>query len=264
MVGLPGSDGSQLNRAALAGRLDKAVKPGSPRRLMTFPGDRVIPQFVDGGFWSTEVTLVNLDTDVIDASVYFLADNGGDLDVLIAGQTSKWRGMTIKLPPRESLTFETAGTDTTLSQGWAYIETGSITDKLGGLGVFRLRVPEKPDFEAVVPIVSQLENRFVLVYDNTGGRSTGMAIANPASWSESATVYIRDEDGNDLGRATMRLGGYEHMAVSLPEYWSITSNRRGLIEFAVEEFGLSAIGLRFNPTGPFTSFHTLMNYEWIE
>jgi hypothetical protein len=262
MVGLFGYEGSDLNRQALFSKLGTRGKPGAPRHMTVFPGDRVLPQFVDGGFWSTEVTLINLDTKTIHVSVYFCADDGSDLAVLLAGEARKWRGMDITLDPQNSAALETAGTDTALSQGWVFIETDDIEDALAGLGVFRLRVPGKPDFEAVVPITSLFEHHFLLLFDNTNDRSTGMAIANPFT-TQSVSAVIRDEDGNVIGERSLRLGALEHMAASLPVYWKETQNRRGSIEFKTSEYGLTALGLRFNPTGPFTSFHTLVDIHWV-
>jgi hypothetical protein len=238
--------------------------PASPKRFSGFalPGDNVIPQVADGGGWQTSCTFVNLDTKRLNFEVLFFTSDGGELALpfLGAGTAS---AVEISLPVSESITIETTGANAALSQGFGYILRDDVEDGLGGLCVYRQRVSGRPDFEAVVPLVSELINRFVLLYDNTREFVTTMAIANPDIDPIQVTVTLRDEDANQLGAGTINLGPFRHEAFALSTRWPATAGRRGVIEFRSTGWGAAALGLRFNPSGAFTSFPVLSNLDWL-
>ena len=59
-TGVPGSNpGDRLNQQSLS-ELHKNTQGAGPR-VVVFPGDRVIAQFVDGGSWKTSMYFVNLE-----------------------------------------------------------------------------------------------------------------------------------------------------------------------------------------------------------
>lgn len=256
-----GFEGSSLNRQAV-----EQVKAGrtstkdTTRNVVVFAGDRVIPQLVDGAGWQTSMTFVNLENRVVRFSVYFFADNGTDLYIPIVGLGTV-RGMIGVFNVAQSETVETVGASTKLSQGWAYIVTENIADAVGGLAVFKQMVPGIPDFEAVVPVVNEFDGHFVLMFDNTKF-VTAMAIANPRPIAVIVPLNIRNEGGAIIESTTMTLAPYEHRAFVIPDEYKITAGRRGKIEFLAPGFGVAALGLRFNPSGAFTSFHVLSNFNW--
>jgi hypothetical protein len=230
--------------------------------VISIPGDSVIPQLVDGGTWQTALTFVNLDSKLLHFTVYFIGDSGDDLEVDLVGLGPSY-GVEVSLGAGQTRSFETRGTSGTLRQGWAYIERDDLEDVLGGLCVFRQRVPGRPDFEAVVPVVSEIEERVVLLYDNTNGYVTAMAVANSWPMAVTVSVEVRTEDGRILEQPSMRLGAFEHRAFTLPNTWATSANRRGVVEFRAPGFSISVLGLRFNPGGAFTSFHVLSNPDWL-
>lgn len=234
------------------------------KRLSGFalPGDNVIPQVADGGGWQTSCTFVNLDSKRLHFEVLFFTSEGGEL-LLPFPEVGTASAIEISLPVGESITVETTGTRETLSQGFGYILRDDVEDALGGLCVFRQRVSGRPDFEAVIPLVSDFITRFVLLYDNTRGFVTTMAIANPDLTSIQVSVTLRDENARQLGGSTITLGPFRHEAFALPTRWPVTAGRRGVIEFRSTGWGASALGLRFNPTGAFTSFPVLSNIDWL-
>jgi hypothetical protein len=170
--------------------------------------------------------------------------------------------LNVTLPPLQTITAETPGTSASLKQGWAYMDR-AIGDVIGGIAVFRQRTSGRPDMEAVVPLVSQFDARFVLLYDNANGFATAFALANPREFAVNVTMQVRDEDGTLLSTLSKRFAPYEHMATNLLEYVPGTRGKRGLVEFTCDnDFGVAVLGLRFNPTGAFTSFHVLSNIDW--
>jgi hypothetical protein len=89
VTGLPGSNpGDRLNRQLLSERPEnKSAQP----RVVVFPGDRVVAQFVDGGSWKTSMYFVNLENHSVSFQVLFFRDDGGDLSVPIPARGSYLR-----------------------------------------------------------------------------------------------------------------------------------------------------------------------------
>lgn len=258
VVGLTGGASATLNQDFLKLRSEQPLK-AARKDVTVFVGDRVIPHFVDGSGWKTSISLVNLENRAVNFQVLFFRDDGFDLVVPIAGQ-GPVRGMNITLGSAGSLTFETTGESSSLAQGWALISQ-SPSDSIGGLAIFRQRIAGRPDFEAVVPVVNQFDNHFVLMFDNTGF-TTATAVANPSMLSVSIPVNIRNEQGQIIDSRSIALGPYGHTAFTLPDKWPSTAGRRGTVEFLTSGFGVGALGLRFGAAS-FTSFHVLSNFSWL-
>jgi hypothetical protein len=81
--------------------------------------------------------------------------------------------------------------------------------------------------------------------------------------SVTVTFTVRSEEGTVLERKTITLGPYTHTAGSIAATFPSTAGRKGSIEFVASGYGVGVIGLRFNPTGAFTSFHVLSNFNWL-
>jgi hypothetical protein len=250
--------GDRLNEQFLRQRSNTTDK-SSQKQVVVFSGDRVIPQFVDGGSWKTSMFFVNLENHSVSFQVLFFNDDGSDMSVPILGQ-GLVRGLTITLEAAGSIEFESGGGAPNLTQGWALLSQ-STNDSVGGMAIFRQSVFGRPDQEAVVPIVSQYDNHFVLLFDNTSF-TTAIALANPTTNAVVIPVNIRNQAGQIIDQRTVRLGSYSHTAFTLPDTWPSTSGRRGAIEFQTSGFGVGALGLRFNGSA-FTSFHVLENFNWV-
>ena len=265
MVGVFGTgSGSTLNQQFLHQRQADAANAVQPQggvirpKIVVFPGDRVIAQFVDGGGWKTSVFFVNLESHPVNFQVLFFNDDGTDMFVPIAG-LGLVRQVQITLDTAGSTEFETTGFANSLSQGWALLSQ-TTTDTVGGMAIFRQHVFGRPDQEAVVPIVSQFDSHFVLLFDNTA-YTTGIAIANPTLNFVDIPVNIRNQAGVIIDQRTISLGPYDHTAFSVPDTWFSTDGIRGAIEFQTSGFGVAALGLRFSGSA-FTSFNVLENLNW--
>src|SRR5690242_12631249 len=118
-TGIPGSNpGDRLNQQSLNGR-HETTQSANPR-VVVFPGDRVIAQFVDGGSWKTSMYFVNLENHSVSFQVLFFDDDGNDMSVPIVSQ-GVVRGLNITLQAAGSIEFETAGNALNLQQGWALL-----------------------------------------------------------------------------------------------------------------------------------------------
>lgn len=230
---------------------------GQPRKAVNvFSGDEVIPQFVVGGGWSTAVTLVNMSENAASFPVEFFTDAGQPLRVPIE-TLGNVTGVQITLPSKQTMTFSTGDGGANLLQGWALADfpTGQ---RIGGFAVFRQRSPGRPDFEAVVPIASQFENHSFLLFDNTGGFSTGISLVNPSRFTiATVTVNIRDENGNRLLLDQFTIPFRSKQVFSMTDRWKESAGKRGSVELTSTPGDFTALGLRFHPAGAFTSFHSL-------
>jgi hypothetical protein len=260
VIGLEGSGPEgMLNQQLLQQRQDGSGKKSGQKDTVVFIGDRVIPQFVDGGGWKTSMFFVNLENHSVSFQVLFFDDRGGDMLVPIVGQ-GLVRGLNVSLETAGSIELETVGNARDLTQGWALLSQ-STNDSVGGMAIFRQSVSGRPDQEAVVPIVSQFNSHFVLLFDNTDF-TTAIALANPTTNSVTIPVNIRNQSGLIIDQRTVTLGSYSHTAFTLPDTWRSTAGRRGAIEFQTSGFGVAALGLRFSGSA-FTSFHVLENFNWV-
>ena len=234
--------------------------PSHSPNVVVYTGDRVIPQFVDGGSWQTSITVVNLENHFTEFDVLFFDDFGNDFSVPISGQ-GLLKGLHIQLNTAASYTFETTGRSADLSSGWALLSQ-SNSDSVGIFAIFRQSIPGRQVQEAVVPSVNQFSGHFVLPFDNTQ-YSTGIAIANPTLKSVVIPANIRNELGQIIDTRQLSLDAYSHTAFAMPDRWSSTVGRRGVIEFLTSGFGVGALGLRFNGSA-FTSLNVLENLAWTQ
>lgn len=265
LVGVAGIDGpSTFNQQFVQQRLRETnstlqSQPGTIQpKVVVFPGDRVISQFVDGGSWKTSLFFVNLENHPVTFHVLFFKDNGDDMLVPIVG-LGVVRQVDVTLDTAGSTELETTGFASNLNQGWALISQ-TTNDTVGGMAIFRQRIPGRPDQEAAVPIVSQFDSHFVLLFDNTAF-TTGIAIANPTLNFVDIPVTIRNQAGQIIDQRFISLGPYGHTAFNLPDRWFSTAGIRGAIEFQTSGFGVAALGLRTNGSA-FTSFNVLENINW--
>ncbi len=218
------------------------------------PGRQVLSQIADGQGWKTTITLVNLDTVPATFTLNFFAGDGSILRLPIEGETGRLESITRIIPVGGSRTIVTAGTDNALSQGWAEL---SSSQQVSGLGVFRQRVAGRPDQEAGVPVTTPA-SRFVLPYDNTQGFVSSMALVNTnGSLSRAISATPREEAGNTLLGDSVNLPARGHTAFEMAQRFPSMSGRRGSAEFVSAGADFSALGLRFNPGGAFTSLPTL-------
>ena len=260
---LADKDGGTWLRDARERRVGANTKSGVKRVIVDI-GDIAFPQLADGDGWKTSWMLTNLETTTQTFRFGLADDQGRDLSlpVTVGGRATTAAVISITLAPSATVLVETDGTSPTLRQGFALV----LTDrKIAGIGVFRQRVAGRPDFEAVIPAVSILDDRVVLIFDNSNGYTTAAALMAPSTMSDiDVSVTIRDEAGTILEATTMHMARFSKRAFPLASQWRSTEGRRGTVEFHVPGAGfLSVLGLRFTPGGAFTSVHGLTSLDWI-
>ena len=234
----------------------------SKNNIIVSTANEVVAHVADGGQWSTAITIVNLSGTGVDYTVNFYADTGAPLSLFIVGIfNQKVASLNGHLEANGSKTIQTLGSPTQPTvTGWARVQG---TGLLGGFATFRSHVAGDKDSEAVVPIDSKFDHRFVLVFDNTSGFVTGAALVNPsANESVFVTATFRDESGQQFDQQSFSMLPLTHSAFSFLVRFPQTANKKGTVEFFTASLSLAGMGLRFSPAGPFTSFHPLSAVGW--
>ncbi|MBI5083917.1 MAG: hypothetical protein HZB13_04895 [Acidobacteria bacterium] len=220
-----------------------------------------IPQVADGGGFRTAFTVVNNDPATALIALRFYKSDP------VTHATSAWtpamenneRVDNIQIPAGASWTVQTAGAATGITSGWAEVVCASCTGNskgVSGLAVFRQAQPDGRIQEAAVPINASLMQRSFLPYDNAGGMVTSMAIAN-ISQTEVAKVRVafRDASGRVLRIDRVKdIPPRGHFAFELIREFPYLNGTRGTADFWITSGQISILGLRFSPSGAFTSF----------
>jgi len=220
-------------------------------------------QLASGGLWNTSITLVNTGAAAAQVSVNFYDDNGNALVLpLIFPQTSSTTAQPLStinqtINGEAQLVIETAGTPSQANQeGWAQlVVTGG---NVGGSAVFAFTTPTGPQ-EAVAPVETRNPSAFVLPFDDTGGYTTGVALANLSGQAVSVAVVLRDDAGASLGAAApIPLPPYGHTSFLLASAYPAVAGHLGTLELDTPTGGqISALGIRATPGGAVTSVPVL-------
>jgi hypothetical protein len=215
-----------------------------------------VAQIASAGHWTTTITLVNNGATPAQVVLNFFDPNGSPLSLpLVFPQTSPTPApaptVSRTLNPGATLVIQTTGPDTQPVQtGWAQLITSG---NIGGHAVFAQTSGSSVQ-EAVVPIETRTLGDFVLPFDNAGGYDTGVAIANGATASANIAVIIRDDTGATLQSQSITLPAQGQTSFNLATRFPTAAQKRGTVEFSAPIGGqISVLGLRFNPTGAFST-----------
>lgn len=215
------------------------------------PQTVLIPQMADGGGWQTTLVLTNTTINPGSVTPTFFQETSG-------GATQNWSlsfveavGSNISVPAASTLFLHTQGTNAATSVGWAQL---IVSSGVSAYAIFTLRVPGRPDQDGTAPGGSA-SNGILVPFDNANGSVMGLALMNPGGTAETLSVNIKLDTGA-ISQATLTLPAQGHLAFALPDQLPATAGHRGLAELYIPPRsgpGVSAIALRFNATGAFTS-----------
>ena len=128
--------------------------------------------------------------------------------------------------------------------GWAQL---TAAGDVGAIAILRYNPSGQ---EAGVPLETRNANSYFLVFDNTGGVATGVAIANVSTGPANISAVLRDDSGNVTGTALISLPARGHTSFMLADRYAFTGGKRGTVEFYAPPGGqISLLGLRAAPTG---------------
>ena len=197
------------------------------------------PDFVDGGGWSVQLVLTNIDTTAGAAVVVNVYDQEGDsVPDLFDSETS------FEIPSLGSQILRSDGAGQRIRRGWIEVRTG--TASVSGLLTYRHVVS---GIEVGVESV-ELGDHFALFVEESSEIGTGLAIFNPES-SPEIELRIRDEEGEDpLEGQVVRQGNFNQKALTIPEWFDEGGGDTGFLrDFRGLLFLRSEDGSSFAPLG---------------
>ena len=199
------------------------------------------PDYVDGGGWSVQLALSNVDPDAGAEAVVevYGMDGAGVVDLFEAG-------LRFEIPALGSRVLRSSGAGA-IRRGW--IQVRSRTDSVSGLLTYKegstgIEVSVEP---------AGLGGRFALFVEETDEVGAGVAVFKPEAAS-SIRLRVRDEEGDDpLEGAFVSQGNFHQLALTLPEWFDAEGidrdflrDFRGLLFLSGEdESRFAPLGLRF-------------------
>ncbi len=221
----------------------------------------IISQVADGDGWQTIISLNNIDASPSLFKLSFFDDTGAPLSL----QTNILTGPVIfgAIPAHGSVTIQTAGTQTSLSQGWALMETVFVEQlsaaiapgaTVAGTVIFQ-RPPTVPrPSEASEPLDFSSRSQWVLPFDHTNGYTSGIALVNPST-SQDISVFLTfyDTSGATLLSDSFTLPHTQHTTITLTQKYPQVIGRLGTLKITTSGPVVNVLGFHVSPAGVFTS-----------
>ena len=209
------------------------------------------------GCWTSVFYIVNTGNASAQFTLSFFDENGVALPVPLLlpenGTNTTTAALTQTLAAGAMLVVNTQAEDAqSLVIGSAQLTT---TGNISGFEIFRWTSFGQ---EASVPVETRTPGSFVLVFDDTNGLTTGVALANLIATAANVTVRIYDDAGTLLQTTAINLGSRGHTSFMLPANYAATANKRGMVEFVLPPGAkISVIGLRAKNDGTLTTIPVL-------
>ncbi len=218
-----------------------------------------------GGVESWKTSFVFINTDATASSVQLLtySPDGSPLAVPVAGGTIDSQHV-FTVPARGTIQVELdENASSSIIRGWAGV---ILAGNVRGQGIFKQRVPGRPDFEAVVPMLSrgqpaciipfptQPPAMLAMPFDNTAGYVTSVAFANAATAARTLDLEFVDESGANLYTSHEPMVAHGQMAFETAGRYPLVAGKRGWMRVLTSASDFSALGFRFNPSGAFTTW----------
>jgi hypothetical protein len=220
-------------------------------------------QLAEGGLWNSTITLLNTGA-AAEVVIDFYDDNGNPLPLPLtfpeAPSTAPILASTLDqtIGAGAQLVVQTAGTASQANvEGWAQLLANGGNVGGGAIYVYAMGTGTQ---EAVVPVETRNPSAFVLPFDNTGGYSTGVALANLSNRAVNVPVVLTDNTGASLGAAaSIPLAAYGQTSFMLAGNYPAVVGKLGAMELDTPAGGqISAIGIRAAPSGAITSVPVLV------
>ncbi len=219
-------------------RTDDSIAPQAQE-----PGETILyfPDYVDGGGWSVQLVLSNVDPEAAAEVQVDAYDPDGQpvLDLF----DSDW---TLEIPALGSRVLKSAGSGA-IRRGWIQVQTGSAA--VSGLLTYR---DAQSGIEVGVKPV-ELGSQFALFVEESPSVGAGVAVFKPDA-PPRLELRIRGEEGNDpLEGGFVPWGDFHQAARTLPEWFAaegvdtgFLGDFRGLLFLETEdESPFAPLGLRF-------------------
>jgi len=225
----------------------------------TTTGNRVGTHMAAGGGWYTFIILTNLGTTVAVYTLKFYGDSGSPQAFPFKNTgTQQDLGtqsvLTGTIPVGGLVSIKARDTAPTTTTGWMLIDPSS-TGNIGGALVFGYQTGQ----QAVVPIETSSNQKFVLFFDNSGGNVMGVALVNPQTHAVVVNVVFRDLNGVTLLSDHVTMSPLEHTSFILATRYPGLAGQAGtaLISTDSSADAVAALGILANSVGAYTTVFTL-------
>ncbi len=153
-----------------------------------------LPDFVDGGGYTTSLILLNTSNVRESGTIHILDDNGSALLVrpIDGNPGSVFR---YSIEPQGLFRFHTDGSPAVRMEGWVQVIPDAGAPSPVGTAIFRYRRIGALVAESVIPSATPTTHARVYV-DMSDGHNTGLAISNPAESEAGITVKVFGADGS--------------------------------------------------------------------
>jgi hypothetical protein len=156
-------------------------------------GNIYFPHFVEGGGYTTSLTLLNTSTSIETGQLQIRDKDGSALFVNQVGGKGDW-AFPYSVPPGGFFRFQTDGFLPDAKKGWVQLIPDPGTFAPVGAGVFSYNPGNVLISESGIP--SSPATKHARIYaDLTGTYNTGLAIANVSGMSSSISISAFQNDG---------------------------------------------------------------------
>ncbi len=213
----------------------------------------IFPQIVVGGTSESEINLLAQGADASEGDVRIYDQDGQPLPVLVNGSEAMSE-FTYSLTSGSSATFVLTSDSEALTVGFAVVSQNKPADQttegasqnrardksgaLNGQVTFRLR-SEQDLVAQVAALPAQELSKVQLVFNNTGGNRTALAIASLQA--NSLSISLHDEGGQELEAKQEGFNNMTQRALFVDELFPSTVGSRGSLRIDATEpfFGLA-------------------------
>jgi hypothetical protein len=222
----------------------------------------IIPYFADGAGWSTTFVMSCFTSPRCVFQFSFISSDGQNIAIPVRMTLPSPQGeiqltvtdsrLNFTLDAGTLAVIETLGTGPNVITGGVDVLSNSL---LGGVALFRQRVPGRPDFEASVIMESRTPATAIVVpFDNRNGHTTGVAVTNLTN-DRNAAIVVTVTDANNaiLNTTTISLPALNGTAFDVSARFPQTAGKAGLLRFSAAPAFIAGTAFRFNPSGPFAT-----------
>jgi len=215
-----------------------------------------LPQFADGGGWTTQIILVNPGDSAASGNIRFTDANGQSVTLTANGQTLDT--FRFSIPKRSSFKLLTAGSSANVQTGSVHIspDNGSVAPV--PLAIFSNNSEGTTVSEAAVAAISGTALRMYVESSGTlgtiGAVQSGVAIANLSSNPLGVTFDLTALDGTPLANGSMTLPANGQAAKFLGEILpQVAQPVKGILRITTSGTSAAVAGLRarYNERGDF-------------
>jgi hypothetical protein len=222
-------------------------------------GPSIQPMIIYGERWSQQLTIINVDyyqggeSTVGVLRFYTSAGQAWRLPLKRLGPTE---AIPINLKPGEMLMLETEVSEQPQQLGWARLELGSNTDERGiyhAYTTFRKQTPGLPDLMTSVPMVDDLEDEWIVPFDNTEGKYPGIGLVNTGTSSTTFSLEVFDLAGSSKKVISKTVAARNLLWFALLAENPELAGMAGQIKITGGLYWSALFTLQFAPTGAFTA-----------